>query len=776
MDTQTSPSHQTTFEETAHGQSIDPKTSSFADVATAEDSPETTTVQASPDDSVLSLDALLESTQPRESPSKDSSDSSPSEQRDIKEENRPSESKDEAHATFGDKVKEVSKQVVKCGQYLQEMAEQVAEWEEKIRKLVSKDNEDWKISEKRDTEDYTISEESDNDTISEKSDNEHGKTFKEDELGALPIVPTIRLVNWTDFKNISLQTPRHAIEVLVGEAKTYSQWHEHEKQNVDEGGNGDLSRGSLAGKTSPSPGAAASHRDVPNQIRINSIILIQIMSDICGENWLPEPHLMSRPYQYLAYYESYIEKVLDRLEAKWADTERDQHLQTFPYHEHSKSLFVATEKERPIAPTSAGHSEGRANVRGVPEKDEAVLGSSEKATPINDAELVNVPYEEKVNQNAKAKPSSIELVDSVEALREVRCLMEFINVYLKPYLKLFDPARNHKIQFTDLWHIFKPGDRVFAPLRAENDAEALNPQANEPDTESKASVSSRDRYQKVWRIYYTHSGPPYASPEELESMKAHSKPKPKPAPFQLRCYYLDFDGERVGPVMHNFRINAFQGEKDINSLPIYPLKYAKNAATIEDQMRKRGQMFREFSTFQHRYYIGASLVHQPSGDIMFNDDNQPMHPENIASQVIVDFSGLLQRNPEWYPNFDIGKFPARVHGEGSPKKVWKDKECRNLDHEMREMICYADSVEMKLQQDLKDRESLLKDDYDEGPTGLADLCDDDLILLPARVFAYSFRNRKFGMSSDETLPPEPSLTIGFSAVKYQQPTAGNASS
>lgn len=202
--------------------------------------------------------------------------------------------------------------------------------------------------------------------------------------------------------------------------------------------------------------------------------------------------------------------------------------------------------------------------------------------------------------------------------------------------------------------------------------------------------------------------------------------------------------------MRNFKINPFQGEKDINSLPIYPMKYAKNAAKVEDEMRKRGQMFREFDSSQHRYYIGASLVHQPSGDPLLNEDDQPMRPENIASQVIVDFSVVLQRNSQWYPDFHIGKFPTRESDvEVLPKMVWKDNEHRILDHVVDELIWYPESLDLKLTQDLKDRESFLRDDYDENPTTLANLCDEDLILLPARVFAYSFRNRKFGMLCDD---------------------------
>lgn len=620
------------------------------------------------------------------------------------------------------------------------MAEQVVEWEEKIRKLVLRDDEDGKISEESDDDDWD--------------------TVEETDLDALPLSPTIRLVNWTDFKNKYLtQTEEHAIDVLLGEAKAYPQQNKNEKQNFDEGGNSNISPGNLTGKTPPSSGTRSSQGDVPYQIRINSKPLLQIFAEIESSSWDLDPIIMSRPYQFLSYYELDIKKILGRLEAKWANTEMDQQVPTSPSKKNSNVSLVAMGEDKPAAPAGAGHCETHAKDKGVSENDVVVLESSEKATPTNEVESVKRRHRGKLRRKYKAKPSPIELVDSVEALRAVRCLMQFIKTYLTPYWSLFDPARCHKIQFVDLWHIFKPGDKVYVPLGAEIDAEALNNRENQQNTDSRSLLPSKERYQKVWKVYYVDNGVPYQSSEELELRYGHTKPKPMP--LLLRCYYLDFDGERVGAVMRDFRINVFQGEKNINSLPVYPMKFAKNGAKIEDQMRKRGQMFREFETFQHRYCIGASLVHEPSGVPIFNSDDQPMHPQNISSQVIVDFRRVLQENPQWYPKFDNGKVSTREYQlDTLPLKVWKDKERRTLDREVEDFILVQRVLNMKLAFDLKDREPFLKDDYDESPTTLADLRDDDLILLPARVFAYSFRNRKFGMLSDQ----RPSACRAFTYV------------
>lgn len=669
------------------------------------------------------------------------------------EENETSNSEDEAHATFWEKAKEVSKQVVKCGKYLQEMAEQVAQRPEKIRKLVSTDNEDWKITEKKD--------------------------FKE-----LPITPTINLVNWTDFKNKYVtQTQKHLIDVLIGEVKTGPQQSEAGKQDVDEGGNGNSSQENLLGKTSPSPSAVMSHEAVPSQVRINSKILLQLFMDVSvsREIWQYKPLLMSRPFSFLAYHKLEIQQVLARLEAKWADVERAQKVQTSTSLNHSGNSPIATKKGPPIAVASAGHSEMHAEIKSNSEKNEASLESPKEDTPIN-VESVKAPYGEKLKEKTKAELSPTELMDSVEALMEVRCLIKFIEIYLEPYWNFLDSARCQKIQFVDLGHIFKCGIQVFAPLGAEDDAEGFNSPEKQQKRDTKYSLlsNSRERYQKVWKVYRTLNGTQYFDARGLDLKNT----VPKPKPFRLICFYIDFDGVRLGPVRYDFKINFFQGEKDISSLPIYPMKFAKNAVKIQDQMRRRGQMFREFDTFQQRFYIGASLVHQPSGDPIGNKDDEPVHPEYIASQVIVDFRGTLQKFPQWSPELQMGKHGLEHEAVASDSsiKVWKDKERKILDHEFREVFWNPNFMEAMVTQNLKDCEPILRDDYDsdERSTTLVDLSDDDLTLLPARVFAYSFRNRKFGMSSDytytDTLLSGNSLTANFSAVKCQQLTACNASS
>lgn len=193
---------------------------------------------------------------------------------------------------------------------------------------------------------------------------------------------------------------------------------------------------------------------------------------------------MARPYQFLAELEPKLQKVLDRLEEKWANDERDQLVPTPLPYKHSNISLATAGKKQPVAPDSDTDSDTHAKAVGVFKKNEVILESPKEATSIDDEEVVKALCEQNLEQKTTAKPSSTEITDSVEALRLLKCLMQFIKIYLRPYWNTSNSAKCHKIQFVDLWNIFKPGENVFAPLGAETNAEVLNSPKNERGRDS----------------------------------------------------------------------------------------------------------------------------------------------------------------------------------------------------------------------------------------------------------------------------------------------------
>lgn len=89
---------------------------------------------------------------------------------------------------------------------------------------------------------------------------------------------------------------------------------------------------------------------------------------------------------------------------------------------------------------------------------------------------------------------------------------------------------------------------------------------------------------------------------------------PPPGRLEVLVWTLDFDGERLGRRRRTVSIPAFDGEKSILSLPIFPkehLKYDKRVhhnMSTEDFLIQRGKMFFEMARRNYREYHGETVT------------------------------------------------------------------------------------------------------------------------------------------------------------------------
>ncbi|KAF4445216.1 TOB3 (member of AAA-ATPase family) [Fusarium acutatum] len=144
-----------------------------------------------------------------------------------------------------------------------------------------------------------------------------------------------------------------------------------------------------------------------------------------------------------------------------------------------------------------------------------------------------------------------------------------------------------KVVWSDIWHLFKPGDFV-------------------------VSKDEKQAYRVIQVKYATHSMKP---PTGRNLWMAEAKAKL----------------ERIGPVTQTIDIHRYEGERSIRSLPIVPLQRAKTRG-LKETLIKRGSMFIETCDPQRRgipmHYSGLSLETQ----------------EEIDSQVVIDFEEACASN------------------------------------------------------------------------------------------------------------------------------------
>lgn len=156
-------------------------------------------------------------------------------------------------------------------------------------------------------------------------------------------------------------------------------------------------------------------------------------------------------------------------------------------------------------------------------------------------------------------------------------------------------------------------------------------------------VRERNVDQRIWKVIQKTGGRRYLRPrskrdddyEDYEGFGAS-------AAFTVDCCYIDFDGERLGPVTETFRIPSFDNKHPIKSLNVCPLAYNADTKSIE-ALKEMGELFLERIKVQHLYYSGRTLARQPSGSFISSEPYERAEIlANLESAVVVDFGMTFQ--------------------------------------------------------------------------------------------------------------------------------------
>ncbi|KAL7952771.1 hypothetical protein V8C34DRAFT_309762 [Trichoderma compactum] len=242
------------------------------------------------------------------------------------------------------------------------------------------------------------------------------------------------------------------------------------------------------------------------------------------------------------------------------------------------------------------------------EEEESDKSSSEEEEPVvPDPVLMMQPYRALVYyrdeiKNWKAAEDEKQsgrdpILNTKKEAEDISCLVEFIDNELEGRIAYLTSNDCQRVAFSDIWLLFKPGDIVL-------------------------SKDEKQAY-RVISVEYSKHCMKQPSPRDLWMYGA--KARLEDFPIKIQCVYVDFDGEQLGPVLQTFSFHRFEGEKNVRSLDIIPLRLAKNADKMRETLIKRGSTFIEacstgrYGTPMH--YSGLTL------------DSK----EEVNSQVVLDF-------------------------------------------------------------------------------------------------------------------------------------------
>ena len=562
----------------------------------------------------------------------------------------------------------------------------------------------------------------------------------------LPAIPELYYVEWSEFKNkLTGEEKRYAIEVLIGGAKYYYQRSEEERKNKQKfkDHNNDRDQLILDHKKSGS---------LPERIRINSKPIILIMNQIDVTNRPEYPIVMLRPFKPLFYHEARVREVFQSLCEKWGTTKTET-----VANQDTESTVGKGIEDKAMPALSNGpvvslpaENDAQANAQTYPP---STAKSPQSSLPIVTGSIQQSKMLEAEKDQPQAVPKSEskdggkeeteDLSEGLEALRDLRCLIEFIDVELKPVAESYRDMTRQKVPFCDLWLLFKPGDFLYSPRG--------NKQASDEYYRGRRSYSQQpdDRYQEVFRIACTTGGRNHL--EESNENYSDIDTRSRINAFVVSTYWVDFNATHFISQSFVCWLIPFHGERDITSLECYPLRYVPNADMLKSKWKARGeQFFREYTTFKYRYYTGKTLTCAPNGYHQ-SDDEYPKPAENIDSQVVVDFREALEANPTWRSaSSKLTLDPEDAPGELSedyPTSYWKDNEWKILDKEDDDELYEDDHIDTKLLEEFIERDSFLRDHPRTQPAGNGALDENHLMLLPNRVFAFVMKNRKWGRCS-----------------------------
>ncbi|KAI0854881.1 P-loop containing nucleoside triphosphate hydrolase protein [Xylaria cubensis] len=108
--------------------------------------------------------------------------------------------------------------------------------------------------------------------------------------------------------------------------------------------------------------------------------------------------------------------------------------------------------------------------------------------------------------------------------------------------------------------------------------------------------------------------------------------------YDVRCKYVEWDGENFGWKTKLIEIPEFCGTKSIQELEVYPIMHHRSADDIRSNLLARGRKFLSLGGWHHKAYAGAIEV---SGESLFGSNKL-----RINERVVVDAQAFAQHTKQ----------------------------------------------------------------------------------------------------------------------------------
>ena len=328
-------------------------------------------------------------------------------------------------------------------------------------------------------------------------------------------------------------------------------------------------------------------------------------------------------------------------------------------------------------------------------------------------------------------------------LRELRCFVQLMERVMSEHKK-FETSKEYYFRFDQIPSLYQVGDLVYV--------------------RTPFSLHESNFCHSLARIFQID--PPRAAPLALgESYgTGHS------TFYAIHCYMLDFDGFCYGATLRTFTMAPFKGYGPIRYEAIYPTRYTHNESQLLQKAQDIGRKFCQCVSTMHMSYSGVALVTNPLGEVICGSDGAPLRTRHIESDVIVDFREALTAEPAfkirffelWTGTSPIG-FGERLASEDliitwsnidRTKEIFSARETLAIPRDVHEKVSSQFCLENRyLRQHLR---------------SATEPSEDDLVLLPQRVFGYSIRDVFFCGLDVRNLSPVATRPNAFDGLQLPE--------
>lgn len=341
-----------------------------------------------------------------------------------------------------------------------------------------------------------------------------------------------------------------------------------------------------------------------------------------------------------------------------------------------------------------------------------------------------VPSEDKSDEEDDEDRYPDNMTRSVSALRHLRCLLQVIDSDIGRRSTFLSDTKCRRVCYSDLWLLFQPGIEVIAKdgKQAYRVIKVTNPQHGVTPT------GQRD------------------------------------TPFSITCVYIDFDGNHLGPVRKTFELSRFDGERDIISLAVYPLRcHPLKRTDFSDSEWNNSQSLPDEDRFRQKLILrGRKFLAVASTKQMYHTGPTLDAPGEVESQVVVDFEMALAAEEalikKWKPTLEDLMKNRPQRQENETRRCFGDccfgqvvADDTGIDE--KEEAEYLDSLFARAQADdtqpsIAIIPRALEDIRNKGNGGVTfEVSDEELVIVSHRVFGFILRNRKWGEWSAYNLHP-----------------------